>query len=186
MSSAALPDHGAAGAWQPPPGWTLQAERAVASADETDLLAARLADATTRGDTILMSGELGAGKTHFARAFIRHALGPEGSGEEIPSPSFTLVQTYDTPAGEIWHADLYRLGGPDEIVELGLDLAMEEARCLVEWPERMAPDWPERAVLLRLEPDPAGAEEGRLVTLWSPPGSALAARLRPIIRDGLP
>lgn len=178
MNSATLPDTGPADRWQPPPGWTAHARRRLVSAEETDALATRLAEATRPGDTLLLSGDLGAGKTHFARAFIRHAMGPGGAGEDIPSPSFTLVQIYDTPSGEIWHADLYRLGGPDEIMELGLDLAMEEARCLVEWPERMAPDWPGSAVLLRLERDAAGGEEGRVVTLWAGPGADLTRRMR--------
>lgn len=161
----------------------MQGTLAVTSPEETDRFAARLADATRPGDTLLLSGELGAGKTHLARAFIRRAMGPEGEGEDIPSPSFTLVQTYETPDGDVWHADLYRLSGPDEIVELGLDLAMEESRCLVEWPERMAPDWPGRAVLLRMEPDPGGATEYRVLTLWALPGNALAQRLRALFGD---
>jgi tRNA threonylcarbamoyladenosine biosynthesis protein TsaE len=140
----------------------------------TDGIARRLAEVTAPGDTILLSGDLGAGKTHLARAFIRHAL---GAPVDVPSPSFTLVQTYETDRGEIWHADLYRLGGPDEIVELGLDLAMEEARCLVEWPERMAPDWPDAAVLLRLNPVAGAAEDARDLQIHAPERSPLAERL---------
>jgi tRNA threonylcarbamoyladenosine biosynthesis protein TsaE len=141
-----------------------------------------MAEATRPGDTLLLSGDLGAGKTHFARAFIRHALGAAGAAEDIPSPSFTLVQTYETETGEIWHADLYRLSGPGEIRELGLDLAMDEARCLVEWPERLAPDWPEAAVLLRFSPDPRGEEDARSLTLWARAGNPLAERLSPLLK----
>lgn len=87
------------------------------------------------GDTLALRGPVGAGKTHFARAFIRARQG-EGA-EDVPSPTFTLIQTYDDPQGsEIWHADLYRLGHYDEVVELGLDDAMSEAITLIEWPER--------------------------------------------------
>jgi tRNA threonylcarbamoyladenosine biosynthesis protein TsaE len=175
MTSATLPLIGDESAWSAPPGWRALARLPIASPEETDALARRLAEATGPGDTLLLSGALGAGKTHFARAFIRHALGPDGAAEDIPSPSFTLVQTYDTVEGEIWHADLYRLGGPGEIVELGLDLAMEEARCLVEWPERMAPDWPDAAALLRIEAD--DGDEARVLTLWAAPGNPLGPRL---------
>jgi tRNA threonylcarbamoyladenosine biosynthesis protein TsaE len=160
--------------WAPPHGWRPYGTIRIRTPDMTDRIARRLAEITSPGDTLLLSGELGAGKTHFARAFIRHATGPD---VEVPSPSFTLVQTYETDRGEIWHADLYRLGGPDEIVELGLDLAMEEARCLVEWPERMAPDWPPGAVLLRLELVPGGDEGLRDLRILAPDRSALAERL---------
>ena len=146
------------GAWAPPPGWRRLGVVKMANPGATDRIGQRLAEITMPGDTLLLSGDLGAGKTHLARAFIRHAL---GAPVEVPSPSFTLVQTYESDRGEIWHADLYRLGGPDEIVELGLDLAMEEARCLVEWPERMAPDWPEEAVLLRLDAVPSAGDDAR-------------------------
>lgn len=160
--------------WTPPPGWSLLDALRIADRGGTDAIARRFAEVTAPGDTLLLSGDLGAGKSHFARAFIRHALGAE---VEVPSPSFTLVQTYDSGRGEIWHADLYRLGGPEEIVELGLDLAMDEARCLVEWPERMAPDWPSGAVLLRLDLVPGGGEEARNLRLLAPDNSALAGRL---------
>ena len=91
------------------------------TADETMTAAlARMLAATARpGDTILLDGPVGAGKTHFARAFIRARQGE--AAEDVPSPTFTLVQTYDDPMGtEIWHADLYRLTDPSELDELGL------------------------------------------------------------------
>jgi tRNA threonylcarbamoyladenosine biosynthesis protein TsaE len=177
MERATGPGIDPQGGWHPPAGWVPVRALRVADAGATERLAARLADATRTGDTILLSGEVGAGKTHLARAFIRHALGPGQDAAEVPSPSFTLVQTYETDAGEIWHADLYRLGGADEIVELGLDLAMEDARCLVEWPERMGSDWPERAVALRMVADPDGNPEGRVLTLWALPDAGLGGRL---------
>lgn len=160
----------AAGAWDGPPGWFRHATLRADSPETTDRLARRLADATGPGDTLLLSGALGAGKSHFARAFIRHAMGPGAEGMDVPSPSFTLVQTYDAPKGEIWHADLYRLSGPDEVLELGLEEAMETARCLIEWPERLAPELPASAVIVRFESDPQDDEAARLIGLWSRPG----------------
>lgn len=116
------------------------------SPEATDALAARLAPDLRAGDTILLDGPIGAGKTHFARALIHARLGPD---EEVPSPTFTLVQTYGTGADEIWHADLYRLGGPDEALELGLVDAFDTAICLVEWPDRLGELRPDGALTLR-------------------------------------
>ena len=103
------------------------------SAQETDALGRALSGVAQPGDCILLSGQIGAGKSALARAFIRARL---GENTEVPSPTFTLVQTYDDPTGiEIWHADLYRLGDPQEAVELGLVDAFETSICLLEWPE---------------------------------------------------
>ena len=92
----------------------------VVLADEagTRSLAALLAGHVVRGDVIALEGTLGMGKTAFARALINALPGPE---EEVPSPTFTLVQPYDGPRGTVWHCDLYRLGDPDELLELGID-----------------------------------------------------------------
>lgn len=108
-----------------------------ASEDETRRFAERLAPRLGTGDTILLAGGLGAGKTHFARALIQARLAAAGQMEDVPSPSFTLVQTYSDSTNEIWHADLYRLSDPVEVIELGLDEAFETAICLVEWPDRL-------------------------------------------------
>ena len=88
------------------------------------------------GDTITLSGDLGAGKTTFARAFIRYFAGDETI--EVPSPTFTLTQTYVLPRFSLMHADLYRLSGPSEMRELGLDDAPEGTVTLLEWPDRAA------------------------------------------------
>ncbi|MCC7271309.1 MAG: tRNA (adenosine(37)-N6)-threonylcarbamoyltransferase complex ATPase subunit type 1 TsaE [Alphaproteobacteria bacterium] len=102
----------------------------------TARLAAAVAARARPGDTIALSGDLGAGKTAFARAFVRARC---GSGEDVPSPTFTLVQTYGDPGGgEIWHVDLYRIADPSEAVELGLEDAFGDALVILEWPERIA------------------------------------------------
>ena len=96
------------------------------------------------GDCLLLSGPVGAGKTHFARGIIQAMLAQGGVVEDVPSPTFTLVQTYETSAGEVWHTDLYRLTHVDELTELGLEDAFETAITLVEWPDRLGALRPER------------------------------------------
>lgn len=118
------------------------------SADATALFGETLAQNLNAGDVILLSGEVGAGKTHFARALIKSLL---DAPEDVPSPTFTLVQTYETPMGDIWHADLYRLTSTHEIEELGLTEAFDHAICLVEWPDRLDSLAPENALHLHLE-----------------------------------
>lgn len=132
--------------------------------DATDALGRRLAGAARPGDVILLDGQIGAGKSCLARAFIRARL---GSTEEVPSPTFTLVQTYEAEGGEIWHADLYRLTHPDEVWELGLDDAFETAICLVEWPDRLGVHVPPDALRIRLE---AKGEGRRAVVSGGRPG----------------
>jgi len=117
------------------------------NADETAKFAQLLAQSVSIGDTILLTGDLGAGKTHFARAFIKSLLMDD---EDVPSPTFTLVQTYDTSVGEVWHADLYRLSDEQEIEELGLSDAMLDAICLIEWPDRLGTYTPSNALFLQL------------------------------------
>lgn len=88
------------------------------------------------GDMILLRGDLGAGKTALARAIVQAHLAAHGIAEDVPSPTFTLVQTYESPALLIAHADLYRIEGPEELRELGLAEFADEGVVLVEWPER--------------------------------------------------
>lgn len=120
----------------------------------THALAARLAGLLRAGDAVLLQGPLGAGKSEFARAVLRAASGD--AGLEVPSPTFTLVQSYDLPAGPAHHFDLYRLDGPQGLAELGWDEALEGI-VLVEWPERLGAETPPGALTIALEPL---AEEG--------------------------
>jgi tRNA threonylcarbamoyladenosine biosynthesis protein TsaE len=140
----------------------------LATPEGTARLAVWLADIAGPRDTLLLEGPIGAGKTHFARAFIKERT---GAGQDVPSPTFTLVQTYESDQGEIWHADLYRLSRPDDILELGLDAAFGHALCLVEWPDRLGAQAPSDALRLIF-----GAEdEGRRV--WLSGGQAWMERL---------
>lgn len=141
---------------------------------ETGALAARLAGAARPGDILLLSGDLGAGKTAFARAFIQTLLAKDGRMEDVPSPTYTLVQTYVTEAAEIWHADLYRLGDPSELVELGLLDAGPEALLLVEWPELAGEAWPGHAYWLQFE---ATGPEARKLSLSRVDGRTAPAAL---------
>ena len=110
-------------------------ERVFLKDDEaTAALGARLAATLKPGDTVLLIGDLGAGKTSLARAVIRTLVGD--ADMDVPSPSFALVQPYETPAGTpIVHADLYRISDPREVDELGL-FDRDEAIVLIEWPEK--------------------------------------------------
>lgn len=112
---------------------------------DTIALANHIAPLLNPGDTLLLDGPIGAGKSAFARALIRARL---GRMEDVPSPTFTLVQTYEAPDGDIWHCDLYRLTHPDEAFELGLDEAFSTAICLIEWPDRLGADIPSNALNL--------------------------------------
>ena len=104
------------------------------SPEHTCALARAVAPLLVPSDSILLTGEIGAGKTLFARALIQSRL---AIPEDIPSPSFTLVQTYDLGDAELWHVDLYRLNSSDEAFDLGLDDALQDAICLIEWPDRL-------------------------------------------------
>lgn len=146
------------------------------SPEATCRFAARLGARLGAGDVLLLEGEIGAGKTHFARCLIQ-ALLPEP--EDVPSPTFTLVQIYDAAQCEIWHADLYRIGDVQEVEELGLTEAFETAICLVEWPDRLGPERPETA--LTLDFAPGAGQDDRVLTLswtgarWDDLPGALAA-----------
>lgn len=130
------------------------------SEEDTAALGRWLASRLAAADCVLLEGPIGAGKSHLARALIRARL---GYMEDIPSPTFTLVQTYQADV-EIWHADLYRLSHPDEAAELGLDDAFSHAICLIEWPDRLGRLIPSNAIRITL----SICGEGRNVTLTAP------------------
>jgi len=103
----------------------------VESEDETGEIAESLAPLLRARDIIALNGTLGTGKTAFARALI-NAL--PGEAEDVPSPTFTLVQTYERGPLEVWHFDLYRLKAPEDAYELGIDDAFADALSIIEWP----------------------------------------------------
>jgi tRNA threonylcarbamoyladenosine biosynthesis protein TsaE len=127
----------------------------------TAAFASRIAPLLSTGDTLLLQGDIGAGKSAFARALIRARL---GRMEDVPSPTFTLVQTYEAPDGDIWHCDLYRLTHPDEALELGLEEAFESAICLIEWPDRLGDAVPSDALHLAF----AAGDDGHKITVSGP------------------
>ncbi len=139
----------------------------LASPEATAQLARNLGALLRPGDCLLLEGAIGAGKTHFARHLIQSLI---EIPEDVPSPTFTLVQTYDTTAGELWHADLYRLSAPEEIEELGLTEAMETAICLIEWPDRLGPLTPPGALRLSFATTDADEDTRRLTLSWTAPG----------------
>jgi len=140
----------------------------------TDALGRWLAQRLGPADVLLLEGPIGAGKTHVARALIQHRLAAAARSEDVPSPTFTLVQVYDDGAGEIWHADLYRLSHPQEVAELGLDEAFGTALCLIEWPDRLGSLTPPGALRLTLGDD----GDGRRAALTGP--AARMAALGPL------
>lgn len=100
----------------------------------TQALGRQLAASLRAGDALCLTGPLGAGKSTLARALIRALTTPD---EEVPSPTFTLVQFYETPAFSLAHFDLYRLTDPDEAYEIGLEEALDGGVALIEWPQRL-------------------------------------------------
>lgn len=150
-------------------------------AQATARVGAALAGVLRRGDSVLLTGPLGAGKTALARAVIAARMG--AAAGDIPSPTYTLTQVYEDAAGEIWHADLYRLTHPAQVWELGLTEAFDDAICLVEWPERLGTLAPRRALIAALDFDAGSggvgdddAGEGRILTL-TPQGAGWEAAL---------
>ncbi len=123
---------------------------ALANETATAHLMEDLALLLSAGDTVTLSGDLGAGKTAAARALIRYVAGDEDL--EVPSPTFTLAQTYELPAFQILHADLYRVADPSELEEIGLSPVPDGVVALIEWPERAADLLPARPHRYYLQP----------------------------------
>lgn len=105
------------------------------------------------GDVVLLKGDLGAGKSALSRACIQAMPNATGDAqfEDVPSPTFTLVQTYDRVSGLVWHFDLYRLGEAEELYELGWEEASTDGICLIEWPDRLGYLTPETYLEIQLE-----------------------------------
>ncbi len=137
----------------------------------TEALAVRLARALRPGDAVLLEGPLGAGKTALVRALLRAAAA--NPALEVPSPSYTLVQTYETPTLRLHHYDLWRLSGPEGLSELGWDEAREDV-VLVEWPDRLGHLRPAEALTIALTPS---GETARHAALAGWPAARLAALL---------
>lgn len=135
---------------------------------ETVRLGELLAGIARKGDVFALYGTLGMGKSVLSRAFIQHFIG----NVEVPSPTFTLLQTYETPDYEIYHFDLYRLKDSEEIFELGMEEAVYNGVCLIEWPEKMGGYLPKRAIIVKITPQ----ENGRLFEFFAA-DSACAERL---------
>lgn len=140
-------------------------------ADEaaTARLGAAVAAKLRTGEAVCLSGPLGAGKSTLARALVRALTRPD---EEVPSPTFTLVQFYEGARLNVAHFDLYRLSSPDEAYEIGLDEALDDGAAVIEWPERLEGDLPPDRLDIVIEPaedaagrrvrlTPHGAWEGR-------------------------
>ena len=119
----------------------------LASDGDTRALGARLALLLRRGDVIALHGDLGAGKTTLARGLIQSLLGHE---EEVPSPTYTLVQMYEGPDFPVWHFDLYRLENAEDVQELGWD-ETQDGVALIEWPDRAGAHLPANRLDVFLE-----------------------------------
>lgn len=113
----------------------------------TKAFGAKMARVLRDGDIVRLAGDLGAGKTTFARAVIAELT----ETKDAPSPTYMLVETYDCDQFLLWHFDLYRLEGPNDVWELGLEEALEGGVLLIEWPERIDGLLPEKSLGLRLE-----------------------------------
>ena len=116
---------------------------------DTITVAERLARQVKVGDVIALYGTLGMGKTVFCRGFVRTFM----PLQEVPSPTFTLLQVYETPSFPIYHFDMYRLKTPDEAYEIGVEDAFAEGVSLIEWPEKIGPLLPKKYISVRLEAD---------------------------------
>lgn len=137
----------------------------AADAASTEKQGAALAALLRRGDVLLLKGDLGMGKTTFARGLI-HALC--GASENVVSPTFTLVQTYDTPQGLLYHYDLYRLpeqNAENQIINLGWEESIEDGIVLAEWPERLGTLMPKDALAITLTACPKGGRVLNYATL---------------------
>ena len=155
--------------------------RAIDLPDEkaTAALATDLAARARQGDVIALSGPLGSGKTTFARHFIAARMGASPrEKQEVPSPTFTLVETYQPPSGPaIWHFDLYRIATPEDAYELGIEDAFADGIALIEWPEHLGALMPREYLDIAL--GPGKSENARIATLA--PSPSWAARVAGLV-----
>ena len=125
--------------------------------EDTVRLGQKLSSIAKKGDVIAHYGTLGMGKSVFSRAFVKSLT----SANEVPSPTFTLVQVYEAKDFDIYHFDLYRLKSPEEIFEIGMEEALYDGVCLIEWPEKMQGYLPKNIFRLEITP----YEQGRKIKI---------------------
>ena len=146
----------------------------------TEELAAQLADLATASDVFCLSGDLGAGKSTFARAFIRAAA--HDAELDVPSPTFTLIQTYEHADGTpVYHTDLYRLESEDDVYDLGLDEERDQSIFLVEWPDRLPVDWLGSALHISFKIDNEDASRRQVTFSWNQ--QAWTEKLHPLMQQ---
>ncbi|MBP5343604.1 MAG: tRNA (adenosine(37)-N6)-threonylcarbamoyltransferase complex ATPase subunit type 1 TsaE [Alphaproteobacteria bacterium] len=116
-------------------------------------IAQKLAPLFQQGDIVALYGTLGVGKTTFVRALVHTLLGKK---VEVPSPTFTLLQTYDTPAYPLYHFDFYRLKSPEEAYEIGIEDAFGSGLSLIEWPDKLGSILPKKHISITIEITPQG------------------------------
>ncbi len=133
----------------------------LANEDETLALGARIIKTLSAGQAVALTGDLGAGKTTLVRGMLQSVLG----NIDVPSPTYTLVQTYELPKFDLWHCDMYRLERPEDGYELGLLDAFEDAVCVIEWPDKIAPLLPKGILEIDIQFDTHGDTEGRMAKL---------------------
>ena len=152
-------------------------EYLTAAEADTIRLGQKLARIAQKGDTFALFGTLGMGKSVLARAFIQELTG----AKEVPSPTFTLLQSYETPDFEIYHFDLYRLKSPEEIFEIGVEEALYDGVCLIEWPEQMGGYLPRD--IFRVEFQPRGTGRQITIRVASPQKQQRLKQLRAALDD---
>ena len=132
---------------------------------QTKAISEAFSELVRAGDTLLLFGDVGSGKTFFSRLLIQKMMKKQGAKlEDIPSPTFAIIQVYDTLLPSVWHLDLYRLSNSEEIIDLDLENALEKGVCLIEWPEKMGAYAPQRNISITLE-QTEGAYDLRNISL---------------------
>ena len=130
---------------------------------ETEQIAQKLSALLQAGDVIALWGDLGAGKSTLSRAMVQSLC---GSDTNVPSPTFTLVQTYDVGEFDLWHMDMYRLNEPDEAYELGIEDAFATSCCLIEWPDKLGYILPQKRIDIVMAYDTDNGDNARTISLY--------------------